>query len=82
MDQKQQFVNLANSGKSHVSELCHDFGISRKTGHKYLKRYAEHGACGLSERSRRPHSLPGGIAAAVEKLVLKLILIINLSLFI
>jgi hypothetical protein len=43
MDQKQQFVHLANSGKFHISDLCHDFGISRKTGHKYLQRYAEYG---------------------------------------
>jgi transposase InsO family protein len=72
MDQKQQFVHLANSGKFHISELCHDFGISRKTGHKYLNRYAEHGTAGLQDRSRRPHSSPGETAAAVEKLALKL----------
>jgi transposase-like protein len=23
--------------------LCRDFGISRKTGHKWLRRYREHG---------------------------------------
>ena len=38
MDQKLRFIHLAQSGKYTTSELCYDFGISRKTGHKYLGR--------------------------------------------
>ena len=72
MDQKQQFVHLANSGKFHISDLCHDFGISRNTGYKYLNRYAQHGAAGLEELSRRPRSSPGATGQEVEKLILKL----------
>ena len=34
MDQKLRFIHLGQSGKYTISELCHDFGISRKTGHK------------------------------------------------
>jgi transposase-like protein len=36
MEQKQQFVSLAGSGDFTVTELCGQFGISRKTGHKWL----------------------------------------------
>ena len=41
MDQKLKFVHLAKSGRFTITELCEDFGISRKTGHKYLRRYQE-----------------------------------------
>ncbi len=36
MEQKQRFINLAQSGRFTVSELCEEFGITRKTGHKWL----------------------------------------------
>ncbi len=38
MDETERFVVLAKTGRFTVSELCRDFGISRKTGHKYLHR--------------------------------------------
>jgi hypothetical protein len=51
MDEKLRFVHLARSGRFTITELCQDFGITRKTGHKYLQRYLEHGASGLQELS-------------------------------
>ena len=54
MEQKQRFINLAQSGRFTVSELCEEFGITRKTGHKWLLRYAVGGMKGLEERSRAP----------------------------
>ncbi len=44
MDQKMQFVSLAATGRFSVTQLCEDFDISRKTGHKWLSRYAAQGA--------------------------------------
>ncbi len=38
-----RFVSLARSGRFTVTDLCEQFGISRKTGHKHLARYAELG---------------------------------------
>ena len=38
MTEKEQFITLARTGRFTISELCKDYGISRKTGHKYLKR--------------------------------------------
>ena len=55
---KERFVLLAYTGRFTITELCRDFGISRKTGHKYLERYQTHGREGLSDRSRRPKSSP------------------------
>ena len=39
MTEKERFIALVHSGRFTTTELCADFGISRKTGHKYLKRY-------------------------------------------
>ena len=52
MDQKLQFVIMARSGRVPVLTLCQDFGIRRKTGHKYIKRYADMGSSGLKELSQ------------------------------
>ncbi|MFB3078778.1 MAG: helix-turn-helix domain-containing protein [Lysobacterales bacterium] len=39
-------------------ELCRRFGISPKTGYKWLHRYQSEGPGGLQERSRCPHHCP------------------------
>lgn len=39
MNEKERFVMLAQTGRFTITDLCKDFGISRKTGHKYLHRY-------------------------------------------
>jgi transposase InsO family protein len=71
MTEKERFVVLALTGRFTIAELCGDFGISRKTGHKYLQRYQCEGRAGLQERSRRPKHCPGATADEVEMLVLK-----------
>jgi transposase-like protein len=38
MEQKQRFVLLAESGYFTISELCEQFEISRKSGHKWINR--------------------------------------------
>lgn len=70
MIEKEQFITLARSGRFTISELCRDYGISRKTGHKYLKRYEELGLAGLKDRSRRPAGSPWATTDRVEKLIL------------
>ena len=50
MEQRQRFVALAMSDQFTISELCEQFGISRKTGHKWIGRYAQFGSAGLAER--------------------------------
>ena len=71
MDEKERFVILADTGRFTISELCRDFGISRKTGHKYLERYRREGRSGLEEHSRRPKVSPAATPDRVEALVLK-----------
>ena len=54
MEQRERFVILAQSDRYTKKELCEHFGISRKTGHKWLSRYEAEGKKGLEERSRAP----------------------------
>lgn len=52
MDQRSEFVAAHSSGLYSVTELCDRFGISRKTGYKWIKRNQEQGASGLLDASR------------------------------
>lgn len=69
--ERMKMVSLYDTGKYTVTELAHEFGVSRKTAHKWLGRYAEEGISGLSERSRAPRrcprSTPGEVVEALVK---------------
>ena len=71
MEEKHRFVSLAATGRFTFTELCADFHVSRKTGHKWLRRYRRDGPAGLRERSRRPHGCTHQTAAQVEQLILR-----------
>lgn len=58
MKERLGFVLEVARGERTVSELCRVFGISRKTGYKWLNRYEELGEAGVEERSRAPHHRP------------------------
>lgn len=70
MSLRHEFVVLADAGNSSVSELCHRFGISRKTGYKWLARYREAGTAALEDQSRRPRSSPTRTASSLETMIL------------
>jgi transposase InsO family protein len=71
MSLRTDFVRLALLEERNMSQLCHDFGISRKTAYKWLRRYAAEGSAGLGDRSRRPHHSPGQTAEGVEAIILQ-----------
>lgn len=60
MDQKTQFIADVLRGGLAIVELCDDYGISRKTGYKWIDRYLKEGPEGLRDRSRRPTDSPNG----------------------
>jgi len=64
-----KFVTLANSGRFNITELCEQFGISRKCGHKWLVRHAEGGAKALVDGSRAPHSSPKRTSEFMERII-------------
>jgi transposase len=53
MDERLRFVARLLDGEA-MTDVCRDFGVSRKTGYKIFDRYKEHGLAALSDRSRRP----------------------------
>jgi transposase InsO family protein len=65
MSQKLEFVERVEKGEP-IAVLCREYGVSRQTGHKWLKRFREGGAEALEEQSRRPKSTP---LATAEELV-------------
>jgi transposase InsO family protein len=70
MEELNRFVILAQTDRFTLTDLCEQFGISRKTGHKHLARYAEGGLKALVPRSHRPHQFPQRTDQAVEQLIL------------
>jgi transposase-like protein len=72
MSERLDLVTLAGQPGADMAELCRRFGISRKTGYKWLKRFTELGAAGLVDRSRRPKVSPRRTVAAVAVAVLDL----------
>jgi len=71
MDQRVEFVSLASDGGANRRELCRRFGISAKTGYKWLERSARGEADWAVDRSHRPHASPGRSGAGVEGAVLR-----------
>ena len=72
MSQREEFVVLASADGANVSELCRRFGVSRKTGYKWLSRYTTVGTAGLADQSRRPLEPAGRTSAEIEQRVLAL----------
>jgi transposase InsO family protein len=66
MSQRREFVALVATDAVAMSELCRRFGISRKTGYKWLARED------VADRSRRPHGSPRHTAPQIEALVVAL----------
>ena len=62
-DQREEFVGLAWQDACSFSELCRRFGVSRKTGYKWLARKQNDQ---LHDRSRRPLTSPTRTAAELE----------------
>src|SRR6201988_3001575 len=65
MSLRREFCALADRETANMSELCRRFGISRKTGYKWLNRYRAAGVEGLADRRRRPPAMPRLFAPAM-----------------
>ena len=73
LEQRISFVVRALHGQGSMTALCQEFGISRQTGYKWLKRHREIGSFAqLQERSRRPHKGPNRTPAEIEERVIEL----------
>ena len=69
MHERRRFIEAHHDGLYDMTELCARFAVSRKTGYKWLDRFAEEGKRGLADRSRAPHHCPHKIARHVASLL-------------
>lgn len=72
MSLRREFIVLARQDGANRRELCRRFGISPKTGYKWLERYAREGEPGLADRSRRPQHSPARLDARMEQVIVEL----------
>lgn len=72
MDQKLLFVADCVADRDSMTVLCARYGISRKTGYKWLARYQALGMDGLQERSRRPWGHPRQTPYTLRQAIIEL----------
>jgi putative transposase len=72
MDQRMQFVSEFRSGLFTMTELVAHYGISRKTGYKWIARFETAGVKGLADQSRRPRQSPSATEPELIKAVVDL----------
>lgn len=70
MEQRADFVREYESGLFTMTELAAQYGVSRKTGYKWVAGYEARGLAGLQDRSRRPHHSPHATDAEVVDAIL------------
>jgi transposase InsO family protein len=70
MDERLKFVAACLAGDETMAGLCEAYGISRKTGYKWLERFKAHGPGGLHDLPRAPlHHGRATAAELVERIV-------------
>jgi len=70
MDQRREFVLLADQEGVNRRALCRRFGISPTTGKKWRDRAHAEGLDALGDRSRRPHTAPSQTPPDIEARVI------------
>jgi len=65
-----EFITRLRAGER-ITELCREFGISRKTGHKLKRRWEQLGPAGLGDQSRAPKHIPHRTTPEILELVLR-----------
>jgi len=70
MSARAEFVALAAVEGANIRSLCRRFGISPKTGYKWIHRVRLGGTEALADLSRRPLHSPDRTPAAIEHAVL------------
>ena len=71
MEERLRFVARLLDGER-MSDVCRQFGISRKTGYKIFDRYRQEGVEALTDRSRRPVRYANQLPEQVERLIVGL----------
>src|ERR1700751_5261230 len=67
VDERMRFVLAIERREESMGSACLRFGISRKTGYKWLGRYRETGFAGLLDQSRAPQRHPQAIGGRIAE---------------
>jgi putative transposase len=67
VDERMRFVMAVEGQEEVFSNLCRRFGVSRKTGYKWLERYREAGVEALVDRSRAPLHHPQAMTEEIAE---------------
>jgi transposase InsO family protein len=70
--ERLRFIALVDASDESFATLCNQFGISRKTGYKWVERYEELGPRGLEERRPVAHTFPHATPPPVIDALLEL----------
>lgn len=71
LDERLRLVLAYLNEKASLADLCRRFGVSRKTGRKWVGRYRELGPEGVRDRSRAPLHHPNATPPEVVALVIR-----------
>lgn len=69
MEQREQFIEDAQRRRMPIIQLCAHYGVSRKTGYKWIVRAREEGRLGLADRRRAPHHCPHKVSDELAALL-------------
>lgn len=72
MDQREKFIKDWLQGDWSVTALCQTYGISRKTGYKWLARFQTRGLAALTDLSRARLAHPNATSESASAQILKL----------
>ena len=67
MDERMRFVMAVEERDEAFAAVCRRFGVSRKTGYKWLERYGDGGAENLVDRSRAPLHHPQALTEEIAE---------------
>ena len=68
MEERLRFVARLLDGEA-MTEVCREFGISRKTGYKIFERYKDCGVAAFTDRSRRPYRQANRLPPQLEAVI-------------
>ena len=71
MRERMVFVRTWEAGLFTMKGLCEHFGVSRKTGYKWVNRYRDGDLESLADRSRAPQTCPHKTPAEIEREIVR-----------
>jgi putative transposase len=67
VDERMRFIVAIEAREESMAAACRRYGVSRKTGYKWLERHREAGAEGLFDRSRAPQHHPQAMTEEIAE---------------